>query len=90
MGQKVDLEFNLDTLRITDLGEEESETSFREQQATSVINNLKRTSVVTTASGGLDDVDPTVGIGFRKPVAKSSAQAPLIRSMMTKLNPEKD
>jgi hypothetical protein len=90
VGQKVDLEFNLDTLRITDLGEEESEPSFKEQQATSVINNLKRTSVVTTASGGSDDVDPTVGIGFRKPVAKSSAQAPLIRSMMTKLNPEKD
>jgi len=44
--------------------------------------------VVTTASGGSDDVDPTVGIGFRKPVAKASA--PLIRSMMTKLNPEKD
>jgi hypothetical protein len=90
VGQKVDLEFNLDTLRITDLGEEESEPSFKEQQATSVINNLKRTSVVTTASGGSDDVDPTAGIGFRKPIAKASAQAPLIRSMMTKLNPEKD
>jgi len=90
VGQKVDLEFNLDTLRITDLGEEESEPSFREQQATSVINNLKRTSVVTTASSNSDDVDPNAGSGFRKPVAKSSAQAPLIRSMMTKLNPEKD
>jgi len=88
VGQKVDLEFNLDTLRITDLGEEASEPSFKEQQATSVINNLKRTSVVTTASGGSDDIDPNAGSGFRKPVAKASA--PLIRSMMTKLNPEKD
>jgi archaellum biogenesis ATPase FlaH len=90
VGQKVDLEFNLDTLRITDLGEEESEPSFREQQATSVVNNLKRTSVVSTASNGSDDVDPNAGIGFRKPIAKAAAQAPLIRSMMTKLNPEKD
>jgi archaellum biogenesis ATPase FlaH len=89
VGQKVDLEFNLDTLRITDLGEEESESSFREQSG-NVVNSLKRTSVVTTASGGSDDVDPTVGIGFRRPVAKAAAQAPLIRSMMTKLNPEKD
>jgi archaellum biogenesis ATPase FlaH len=89
VGQKVDLEFNLDTLRITDLGEEESEPSFREQSS-NVVNNLKRTSVVSTASGGLDDVDPNAGIGFRKPVAKAAAQAPLIRSMMTKLNPEKD
>jgi len=88
VGQKVDLEFNLDTLRITDLGDEEGEPSFREQQAASVINNLKRTSVVTTASGGLDEVDPNAGSGFRKPVAKASA--PMIRSMMTKLNPEKD
>ena len=89
VGQKVDLEFNLDTLRITDLGEEESEPSFREQSS-NVVNNLKRTSVVSTASGGSDDVDPNAGIGFRRPVAKSAAQAPLIRSMMTKLNPEKD
>ena len=89
VGQKVDLEFNLDTLRITDLGEEESEPSFREQ-ASNVVNSLKRTSVVSTASGGLDDVDPNAGIGFRKPIAKAAAQAPLIRSMMTKLNPEKD
>jgi hypothetical protein len=89
VGQKVDLEFNLDTLRITDLGEEESEPSFREQSS-NVVNNLKRTSVVSTASGGLDDVDPNAGIGFRKPIAKAAAQAPLIRSMMTKLNPEKD
>jgi archaellum biogenesis ATPase FlaH len=88
VGQKVDLEFNLDTLRITDLGDEEGETNFREQQAASVINNLKRTSVVTTASGGLDGVDPNAGSGFRKPIAKASA--PMIRSMMTKLNPEKD
>jgi archaellum biogenesis ATPase FlaH len=89
VGQKVDLEFNLDTLRITDLGEEESEPSFREQSS-NVVNNLKRTSVVSTASGGSDDVDPNAGIGFRKPIAKAAAQAPLIRSMMTKLNPEKD
>jgi hypothetical protein len=53
-----------------------------------VINNLKRTSVVTTASGSSDEVDPNAGSGFRKPVAKASA--PMIRSMMTKLNPEKD
>jgi len=88
VGQKVDLEFNLDTLRITDLGEEASEPSFREQQAASVVNNLKRTSVVTTASNESDDIDPNAGSGFRRPIAKASA--PLIRSMMTKLNPEKD
>jgi len=88
VGQKVDLEFNLDTLRITDLGEEAGEPSFKEQQATSVINNLKRTSMVTTASNDSDDIDPNAGSGFRKPIAKASA--PLIRSMMTKLNPEKD
>ena len=90
VGQKVDLEFNLDTLRITDLGEEESEPSFREQTS-NVVNNLKRTSVVSTASNtNSDDVDPNAGSGFRRPVAKAAAQAPLIRSMMTKLNPEKD
>jgi len=90
VGQKVDLEFNLDTLRITDLGEEESEPSFREQ-SDNVVNSLKRTSVVSTTSNtNLNEIDPNAGLGFRRPVAKTAAQAPLIRSMMTKLNPEKD
>ncbi len=97
VGQKVDLEFNIDTLRISDLGEDEQETnnsSFKQKLTTNtsnVLNNLKRTSVVTStnvdATTG-EILDPTQGISVRAP--KSETSAPLIRSMINRLNPERD
>jgi hypothetical protein len=68
VGQKVDLEFNLDTLRITDLGDEDdansnthtsSSTSPRPSSTSGtnqVMNSLKRTSVVSTSSNEPLDV----------------------------------
>jgi len=47
VGHKVDLEFNVDTLRILDLAEDEEYQSFK-KQAPSIYNNLKRTSTVTS------------------------------------------
>ncbi len=46
VGHKVDLEFNVDTLRILDLAEDEEYQSFK-KQAPSIYANLKRTSTVT-------------------------------------------
>jgi len=46
VGHKVDLEFNVDTLRILDLAEDQEYQSFK-KQAPSIYNNLKRTSTVT-------------------------------------------
>ena len=94
VGQKVDLEFDVETLRITDAGEE-SEGSFKQQQssnATNVVNNLRRTSVVSTASNVDEDgviTDPTQGISAARFKPKPQA-APAIRGMLTALNPEKD
>lgn len=86
VGQKVDLEFNLDTLRINDLGDEEAEPSLSQQANSSgsnnpIMQNLKRTSMVSS--------DPTQGSSV-KPLAKPASQAPLIRNMLSQLNPEKD
>ena len=47
VGHKVDLEFNVDTLRILDLAEDQEYQSFK-KQAPSIYNNLKRTSTVTS------------------------------------------
>ena len=97
VGQKVDLEFNVDTLRISDLGEEE-EGSFNQQKSSSttqsVMNGLKRTSVVSTASddgGKVGWEKPRAKEGFDPFAPKVKAQAaPAIRSMLENLNPEKD
>ena len=99
VGQKVDLEFNVDTLRITDLGEEEESQSFSQQKAqgtSSMINGFKRTSVVSTAtsddqpaSTSWERASPKEGFNLEKPKPKPSA-GPSIRNMLNNLNPEKD
>ena len=96
VGQKVDLEFNVDTLRITDLGEDE-EPSFSQQRqhggnTSSVMDSLKRTSVVSTStgeSGGWERASPKEGFNLEKPKAKATS-GPMIRNMISSLNPEKD
>ena len=94
VGQKCDLEFNLDTLRITDIDEEEGQTSFNQQRTNgstnSVMDGLKRTSVVSTST--LDKWEkPQAKAGFdlTKPQSKGGA-APAIRNMLNNLNPERD
>jgi archaellum biogenesis ATPase FlaH len=98
VGQKVDLEFNVDTLRISDLGEDEQESSFSQGGGrpsgggSSVYAGLKRTSSVSTTTdpetGEIIPVDPTKGV----PVSKNKHAKGVadIRSMLANLNSEKD
>ena len=91
VGQKVELDFNLDTLRISDLGEEE-ESSFNQgggsrTQQSSIYSGLKRTSTVTADE---ESADPTQGASIAKAVKTSKPAAPLLRGMLANLNPEKD
>jgi hypothetical protein len=97
VGQKCDLEFNVDTLRITDI-DEETEPSFNQQRAqggSSMIQNFKRTSVVSTATDnkpaqdGWDRPTPKEGWSLEKPQIKTGGGA-MIRNMLSSLNPEKD
>ena len=98
VGQKVDLEFNVDTLRINDLGEDEDQASFSQgggkssNSSNSVYAGLKRTSTVSTTTdpetGEIRDVDPTQGVNIKQLKPKSSG--PAIRTMLNNLHPEKD
>jgi KaiC/GvpD/RAD55 family RecA-like ATPase len=105
VGQKVELEFNVDTLRISDLGEDEEGQSFSQQKAqgtSSMMNNFKRTSVVSTASANTvsEELDvstapwasrdnPKEGLNIDRPKVRAST-GPMIRNMISNLNPEKD
>jgi hypothetical protein len=102
VGQKVDLEFNVDTLRITDLGEEEQESSLNQQRSqnggSSIYQGLKRTSSVSsteesaTTSTTWERASPKEGFDLSKPKTKAGS-GPMIRNMMStiaNLNPEKD
>jgi hypothetical protein len=99
VGQKVDLEFNVDTLKINDLGEEEDNRSFSQgggnnqsSNTSNIYAGLKRTSTVSTTTdpetGEIRDVDPTQGVNIKQ--FKNKSSAPAIRNMLSNLNPEKD
>ena len=80
VGQKVDLEFNIDTLRINDLDEDDNT---QKSQENNTYANLKRSSSVTTAT----DRSPDQGITITKNKPKPATD---IRSMLAALNPEQD
>ena len=94
VGQKVELEFNLETLRITDLGEDEQESSLSQQsnKSNSIYNGLRRTSTVSTTTdpetGEITDIDPTQGIGINK--FNKGSKVGDIRTILAGLNSERD
>ena len=78
VGQKVDLEFNVDTLRITDLGEDE-ESSFNQQktQTSNITQALKRTSTIEQESNTSKS-------------SPGSKKVMDIRNILAQINSEKD
>lgn len=83
VGQKVDLEFNLDTLRITDI-EEDSEPSLSQQKHSHITNALKRTSAVS------EIIDKNTGEITTEKTVKNVKAVGDIRNILAKLNEEKD
>ena len=59
VGQKIDLEFDVDSLRIRDLGEDEDYQEFHKRKST-VFDQIKRGSGTTTPE---DTIDPDPGVG---------------------------
>ena len=86
VGQKVDLEFNMDSLRITDLDEEESTQQYPKQ-----IDNFKRTSVVSSATS-VDSETGEITKNLNQLSTKNNKQTsvPNIRAMLKNLHPERD
>jgi len=85
VGHKVDLEFNVDTLRILDLAEDEEYQTFK-KQAPSIYSNLKRTSTVTSEPKDEHKSDEPLrdDIGKVKANIESSKIKQLIQNMNKK------
>lgn len=99
VGQKVDLEFNVETLRISDLGEDEQESSFNQGgggrssgNGSSVYAGLKRTSSVSTTTdpetGEITPVDPTKGASVSKSTHSKGVSE--IRNILAGISSERD
>ena len=89
VGQKVDLDFNIETLRITDLGEDSDEHSSQSKPAGSVYANLKKTSTISSAvDPETGEIDPTQGVSA--PKVKAEVGGSKLKAMLANLNAEKD
>ena len=84
VGQKVDLEFEIDTLRITDLAEEE-QGSYQSSSASSIYSNIKKQSTVNSEEEDTRS-DPTEGSSVGKVSGKT--QSTKLRELLKTMTPE--
>jgi KaiC/GvpD/RAD55 family RecA-like ATPase len=83
VGQKIDLEYNIETMRITDPGEEGQENSGGYKPATSILNSIKTSTTV-------NDVTPKPREGWSldentAPPPGSSVESSKLKSMLASL-----
>jgi replicative DNA helicase len=88
VGQKVDLEFDVDSLRIRDLAEDE-QNSYQSQSST-IVSNLKKTSTVTEShhNGGEETALREPGEGDTIGKVTGKTQSTKLRDMLKSLNTE--
>ena len=84
VGQKIDLEFDVDTLRINNLDEDEDAQSYG-GQSSSIMNTLKRTNTTTQSNG---DIDPNKGESVGK--IKAEADSTKLRSFLANLGTDEE
>jgi archaellum biogenesis ATPase FlaH len=83
VGQKLDLEFNIDTLRITDLPEDEQESTAGGNRGTSsIIENIKRKTTVDRETGEIAD-DPAEGASIGR--VRANVQSTKLRDILNNM-----
>ena len=90
VGQKVDLEFNLETLRITDAGDDldsDAPSKHANNGTSSILQSLKRTSQINST---LDQADADGVLPDPTPKVKGARAATDIRNLLASLNSERD
>ena len=87
VGQKVDLEFDIDSLRIRDLAEDEEYQSFKKQSST-IYDKIKQQSTVESAPADQERSDPSEGDTVGKISGKT--QSTKLRELLKTINTESD
>jgi hypothetical protein len=76
VGQKIDLDFNIDTLRITDPGEEGQVEESVSTRSSAILNSIQRNSTVSTT-------DPTEGVSV--PRSQVQVESSKLRQLLNNL-----
>ena len=90
VGQKVDLEFDVDTLRIRDLIEEEGQHQFKKQTST-IYDNLKQKSKISpdgTTTDARSEPDPTKGDEVGK--VRATVEGSKLRQLLNDLHSDEE
>jgi hypothetical protein len=90
VGQKIDLEFNIDTLRITDCEQEDSYGNLNSPSAgSSLLNSIKqRQTVQAEDTGGTstwERASPKEGFDLGKPKIKANVESSKLRELLNNL-----
>ena len=92
VGQKIDLEFNIDSLRITDLAEEDGPSFMAKSGTNALIDSIKQRSQVTTrsedssgTSAGWERASPKEGFDLGKPKIKAQVESSKLRQLLGNL-----
>jgi archaellum biogenesis ATPase FlaH len=80
VGQKIDLDFNIDTLRITNSEEQSEGEQPVSSKSSAILNSLKRSSVVDPSTG---EIDPTAGQSIKLP--KAQVESTKLRQLLNNL-----
>ena len=81
VGQKIDLDFDIDTLRITDPGEDAQSDSGGRSTPSAIYESLKQKSTIETNVAEIQD--PTVGASIAKP--KAQVESSKLRQLLNNL-----
>jgi hypothetical protein len=83
---KIDLDFNVDTLRISDLSEEDGYGNHNSQSAGStLLNSIKQRQTVTTEDTGWERASPKEGFDLAKPKVKANVESSKLRELLNNL-----
>ena len=89
VGMKVDLEFNLESLKITDLPEDEQEHSGATSRgSSSIIESIKARSTVKVDSDGVISDDPTQGASIGK--VRANVESSKLLELLNKMGDNED
>jgi len=87
VGQKIDLEFNIETLKITDLPEDEQESNGATSRgSSSLIESIKNRSTVKSDPETGEIMDPTQGSSLGR--VRGSVQSTKLREILNSMNDE--
>jgi hypothetical protein len=87
VGMKIDLAFDIDTLRISDLDEEDSYGAGQQSAGSTLLNSIKqRQTVATDAAGtGWERATPVEGFDLGKPRVKAEIASTKLRELLNNI-----